>query len=146
MIPAVSATIPGLATASSLSGPAARSAGSALGRDEFLKLLTTQMRYQNPLDPLKDAEFVAQLAQFSTLEGMQKLNTSFADMLLLQGLTQGANLIGKTITFEKPGASVPSKGVVEGVKVESGKLVLVVGTQTVELNQVRGVVGSPARS
>jgi flagellar basal-body rod modification protein FlgD len=140
MISGISAAMPG--AASSLLAPAARTASKDVGRDEFLKLLTTQMKYQNPLDPLKDAEFVAQLAQFSTLEGVQKLNTSFADMLLLQGLTQGAELIGKTITYERPGEALPSKGVVEGVKVEAGKLVLVVGNQNVELNQVRSVVAN----
>lgn len=45
-----------------------------LGKDAFLKLLTTQLAHQDPFDPVKDTEFVAQLAQFSSLEQMSSLN------------------------------------------------------------------------
>lgn len=110
---------------------------SGLGRDEFLRLLTTQMRYQNPLDPLKDADFIAQLAQFSSLEGIQNLNSSFADMVLMQGLTQGAGLIGRTVVFDREGNTV--RGTVDSLQVSGGKVHLVVGGETVVLQQVRGI-------
>ena len=48
---------------------------TALGKDEFLGLLVTQMQYQDPLEPTNDTEFIAQMAQFSSLEQMQNLNT-----------------------------------------------------------------------
>jgi flagellar basal-body rod modification protein FlgD len=56
-------------------------AGSALGKDAFLQLLVTQMKNQNPLDPQDNGEFVAQLAQFSSLEGIQSLNDSVNGIL-----------------------------------------------------------------
>ena len=48
--------------------------GNTLGQDAFLHLLVTELKYQDPLDPLKDRDFIAQMAQFSTLEQIQKLS------------------------------------------------------------------------
>ncbi|MCY2991662.1 MAG: flagellar hook capping protein [Planctomycetota bacterium] len=104
---------------------AVSSVSNEMGRDQFLQLLVTQLKNQDPLDPVKNEDFLAQLAQFSTLEGMQQLNTSFSDLLALQQLTEGANLIGKMVTFQADGSSVSQQQVVERVSVQNGKLVLV---------------------
>lgn len=114
-------------------------ADKSLGKDQFLKLLATQLRYQNPLDPLKDSEFVAQLSQFSTLEGIQQLNSNFADMLLLQQMTQGANLIGKTVTYSRPDSQLPGRGVVAAVTMNQGVLQLQIDGKPVTLGQVRSI-------
>lgn len=57
-----------------------KSADETMGKDAFLKLLVTQLENQDPLNPTENTEFVAQLAQFSSLEGIQNLNTSLGDM------------------------------------------------------------------
>jgi flagellar basal-body rod modification protein FlgD len=56
------------------------SASKKLGKQDFLKLLVTQLRFQDPLSPTENTEFVAQLAQFSNLEGTQNINTSIEDL------------------------------------------------------------------
>lgn len=113
---------------------------SELGRDQFMQLLVTQMRNQNPLEPMKDAEFIAQLAQFSSLEGIEKLNTSFDDMLSLQQLTQGSNLIGKTVQFQTGDPPILGQGKVDGVTVQNGAVQLMVGNNLVPLTQVRSML------
>ena len=55
----------------------ARERNNDLDRDAFMKLLVTQLRSQDPLNPMEDREFISQMAQFSSLEQMQNLNESF---------------------------------------------------------------------
>jgi flagellar basal-body rod modification protein FlgD len=88
--------------------PTARAAGNkALGKDEFLNLLVTQLRFQNPLEPLKDTDFIAQLAQFSSLEQLSNINTSLdtssqLDYILSQTIanTMATTLIGKQVVAD----------------------------------------------
>ncbi|MCK9525323.1 MAG: hypothetical protein M0R49_05290, partial [Limnochordia bacterium] len=74
---------------------------SALGKDQFLQLLITQLKYQDPMSPVDDKEFIAQLAQFSSLEQMQALNTNMSDMMLgqqkLTALGQATQMIGQHV-------------------------------------------------
>lgn len=71
-----------------------------LGKNEFLELLVAQLNNQNPLDPQDNGEFIAQLAQFSSLEGIEKLNTSMGDIInsvQSSQTLQAASLVGKSV-------------------------------------------------
>ena len=99
---------------------AALSGEDELGRDAFLTLLTTQLTNQNPLDPMDNEAFVAQLAQFSSVEGIkgmqQSLETMVGGMREEQMLT-GASLVGKKVAVEggffDGGNGAPSQGSID---------------------------------
>jgi flagellar basal-body rod modification protein FlgD len=82
----------------------------ALGKDDFLKLLVTKMSNQDPLDPMADEDFIAQLAQFSSLEQMYNISEGIAeanqwDFLQMQSLnnTLASGLIGKEVVASYDG-------------------------------------------
>lgn len=134
-------------SATGTSGPRSSQGSTAqVARDEFLRLLVTQLQHQDPLDPMKGADFTAQLAQLSALDNFEKLNSRFAEMLTLQELNQGSSLIGKQITFARAGSSNLDRGVVEAVKVVDSKVQLVVGNNLVPLDQIRGIEPPPVRA
>lgn len=88
-----------------------------LGRTQFLELMIAQMSHQDPLDPAKNEEFVAQLAQFSTLEGIENLNRSFETVALAMQTsmaTQAASLVGRNVVAPTNAASLGGEGGVVG--------------------------------
>lgn len=71
-----------------------------LGKNEFMELLVAQMNNQNPLEPQDNTEFIAQLAQFSTVEGIENMNTSLGDMsasLRSSQALQASSLVGQQV-------------------------------------------------
>lgn len=77
-------------------------AGQQLGKDDFLRLLVTQLRNQDPLNPLDQNQFLSQTAQFTALEQLQNINKALGNLTATSassGMTQAAGLLGKTITF-----------------------------------------------
>lgn len=86
----------------------------------FLKLLAAQISAQNPLEPMKDTEFVAQMAQFSQLEQTTNLAKNIEALTLSGQLAQGASLIGRTVTYQPADGSAPVTGVVGSLTVGAG--------------------------
>ena len=84
-----------------VSGASAGTASSVKStKDDFMKLLITQMRYQNPMDPMDNAQMTSQIAQLNTVEGINQLNTTVSGLqasLMATQSMQSASLIGKTI-------------------------------------------------
>ncbi|MFP4113391.1 MAG: flagellar hook assembly protein FlgD [Spirochaetota bacterium] len=74
-----------------------RVAKTELGKDEFLKILITQLENQDPTEPMQDREFIAQMAQFSTLEQMTNMSSEFERLGSLLQSGQAVNVLGKTV-------------------------------------------------
>ncbi len=109
-----------------------------LGKDDFLKLLITQVQNQDPMNPSTDTDFIAQMAQFSALEQMQNLNSSFA-------YTTGFAMMGKYVSGEVTDESGNVKyveGKVESVRITSGKVYAIVGDYDVPIESITDVSDS----
>jgi len=94
--------ISGITGAQSTQGGTSPAAGAAksMGKDDFLKLFTTQLRAQDPLNPMDSSAFTAQLAQFSSLEQLTNINTQLTDLLQFQNSlqnTMATGMIGKQV-------------------------------------------------
>lgn len=111
----------------------ARKTGGELGKNDFLNLLVTQLRYQDPLEPTDDKEFIAQMAQFSSLEQMQNINSSMTN-------SQAFSLIGKDVTANVTDPKTLEvktvTGLVSTVKMRDGKTFLMINNQEVEADKV----------
>ncbi|EGL82518.1 flagellar hook capping protein [Caldalkalibacillus thermarum TA2.A1] len=98
-----------------------------LGRDAFLKILVAQLRYQDPLNPMEDRDFIAQTAQFSSLEQLLALNQmmrQFTTFQLEQTLSHHAHLIGKKVYWqtEDRAQGESGEGYVTAVFLKNGEL------------------------
>ena len=131
-----SATASNAATSSS----SKKAASNSLGKDDFLKLLVTQLSNQDPLSPMDNTAFIAQMAQFSSLEQMQNMNTSTL-------ATQANGMIGKIVTWTD-NDNVTQAGIVNAVKYVTGKSPSLIvtntsGTTNIEVSAVTEVANMP---
>ena len=120
-----------------------------LDRDAFMNLLVQQMRNQDPLAPTDNQAFIAQLAQFSSLEQMQKVNDNLLGLAVLQQsnalmsqLTQSSALIGRSVRYVDPTTNASATGTVSTVKIQDGVAVLNIGGNDVPLGNVTEVLAS----
>ncbi len=94
-------TGPSIDVAASISNttrrPALREANKELGKNEFLKLLTAQMTHQDPLSPMDDKAFIAQMAQFSSLEQLMNMNKTLENQAKGQTQNDLMNYLGRTV-------------------------------------------------
>lgn len=107
----------GLATTGTTSSSTSSTANKSLSQTEFLKLLTTQMTHQDPTKPMDNAQFVSQLAQISTVSGIQDLQASFKDFassISSDQALQAAGLVGRYITAPSKEALLSAGDTISG--------------------------------
>ena len=91
--------------------------GNALGQEDFLQLLTKQLQYQDPLSPMDDKSFIAQMAQFSSLQHMNTMSTDIAKLTTL--------LSGREASSEAYGSLGKSVEILSGEETVQGKVMAV---------------------
>lgn len=97
---------------------AAEASGNELGQSAFLELMITQMENQDPLSPQENSEFIAQLAQFSSVEGLERLNSnfdSFTSSFISNQALQASSLVGRSVSVPSGKAQLVEGGVVGGI-------------------------------
>jgi flagellar basal-body rod modification protein FlgD len=123
--------------------PSATSAANSISMQDFLKVLLTQLTYQDPLKPLDNQQFMAQIAQFTTLEQAQQTNQSISQLVVNQAALQSVGLIGRTVDITT--TTGPRTGTVTALSLSGSTPQLTVTTSTgetltnVELAQISAI-------
>lgn len=101
---------------------------SAFGLDfqSLLKIILTQLTYQDPLKPVDNFQFVSQLAQFSQLQQSQTLNDQITNLLAAQAATQATSLLGRTVDVATETTTL--SGMVQSVSFASGQPTVTIKT------------------
>jgi flagellar basal-body rod modification protein FlgD len=107
-------------------------ASQTLTQANFLQLLVTQMSSQDPLNPESDTDFAAQLAQFSSLQESQDMQSDLQNI-------QATGLIGQNVTVAPSGGGSNITGVVTSVQIASGTPDIIVNNQPYTLSQLTAV-------
>ena len=111
--------------------------GGDMGKHDFLMLLSAQLRFQDPLNPQSDSDFAAGLAQFSSLEQMQNMNTTLEGM----AHNQSFSLVGKFVIAEAwiDGKLTEVPGVVDSIFTDKGITYAQIGEHVVPVASIREV-------
>lgn len=117
-----------------------------LGKDEFMKILIAQIRNQDPMQPMQDREFIAQMAQFTSVEQLVNLSAEFKKFANSIGFASA--LIGKTVSWETMPVDgetpVIRSGIVESVTVAGDETFAVVGGEKIALSNIIEVRNAPS--
>tara|TARA_B100000614_G_scaffold262851_1_gene299113 strand:+ start:694 stop:1128 length:435 start_codon:yes stop_codon:yes gene_type:complete len=110
---------------------------TSLGRDDFLKILITQLQNQDPTKPMEDKEFISQMAQFSSLEQMTNISQGFRDMNTLLSSNQALSVLGRTVEVQSGDQTIT--GTVSSVT--SGAMPqITVGDQQYDYSSIQRVI------
>lgn len=120
MVTSVTASDAAQALLDSANGVAKKTASTTTdAQNRFLKLLTTQLKNQDPLNPMDNAQMTSQLAQISTVDGIEKLNATLQKLLsssVDSEALQAAALVGRQVVIERNGMNLTDAGAVGGVE------------------------------
>lgn len=122
----------------STTGNATTKKNDSLGQAEFMRLMTEQLKHQDPLKPLSNSEFIGQLAQMSTVQGITDLNTTmtgFTRALTGDQVLKGASLVGHAVLVPSEKLALGASGGASGVVMTPSA-----GTVKVEITDASGVV------
>ena len=127
------------------SAATARKPSNTLDQDAFLKLLVAQLKYQDPSSPMDSSAFMAQTAQFTSVEKLSAMAEGQTALLAAQNFQAGSSMVGRTVTY--PGADNKDVvGVVSSARFSADGPVLRVGDKDVPLSSVKEVTVTAAKA
>lgn len=125
----------------------ASTSGTELGKDQFLSILVAQLRNQDPMQPMNDTEFIAQMAQFTSVEQLMNMATELS--LIRQNIGTASSLIGKTVTwneYDDAGKIVQKSGVVDSIISQDGLLYVEVNGERIGVDYIGQISSKPVNS
>lgn len=116
---------------------------SNLGKDDFLQLLVAELSNQDPLEPMDDKDFIAQLAQFSSLEQLTDMNNQLQSMTQNNLLGSLSSLIGKEVEWTDEVTGDLGSGIVSAISMQKdGSYVILETGERIPVQQISQVSGS----
>ena len=109
-----------------------------LDSSTFMKLLVTELQNQNPMEPMSNTEMMGQISQMATVEGINRLDGKFSDVLSVVRMTGGTEMVGSEVEYRAPEGV--RRGTVESASVEDGSLTLRVEGNEVNVHDVLTLV------
>jgi flagellar basal-body rod modification protein FlgD len=119
-----------------------RTPTKTLNQDDFLKLVLAQLTNQDPLNPQKDTEFIAQMTQFSALEQSKSMQQDIAKLQTDQQFLQANSMLGRVVTLQDDQGNLIN-GTVTAIDVQAGTPQLVVNNQDYDLSAVLSITPAP---
>ncbi|MFZ7944688.1 flagellar hook capping FlgD N-terminal domain-containing protein [Neobacillus sp. 19] len=112
-----------------------------MGKEQFLKILVAQLQNQDPSQPQKDGEMIAQMAQLSVLEQLSNLNNNLSAYLFTNhdNLAQYSNMLDKKVTWTNPETKQLESGIVSGIQTKNNQVYFQIGTQEVPATAIQSV-------
>lgn len=111
----------------------------ALGKDSFLKLLVTQLQHQDPTKPMEDREFIAQMAQFSSLEQITNLNKEIRSLIKSSQSSMAYGVLGRKIESYNPVTKKIISGIARSIKYVDDRVRVTVGNNEISLDDIHAV-------
>ncbi|MCL1865173.1 MAG: hypothetical protein FWF73_05110 [Spirochaetes bacterium] len=112
---------------------------NGLGKDSFLKLLVTELRHQDPTRPMEDKEFIAQMAQFSSLEQITNLNKEMKNLVQSSKSAEAYSILGRDIEAYDPKQQKTIIGTVNSVFYKGDEIMISVGKDQISMADIHSV-------
>lgn len=123
-----------------------RSTGGTLDKNDFLKLLVTQLQHQDPTNPMDNMQFTQQLAQFASVEQLQNLNSNLTGSERAQQISRLQGLVGKEVSYTIPNSNDPEaeparrKGTVDAIRILEDQTLALINGEEVDISQIDTII------
>ena len=129
---------PGLAASAAAASGDARIPAKQLGQDDFFKILVTQLANQDPMSPMKDAEFIGQMAQFTSLEQTKLIQSDISQMRSQQQVLQAMGYVGHEALINSSSLG-PLTGTITGFDLQDGTPKVLIGANKFDLSEIAAI-------